>query len=127
MFPMKQTNDSLVKRVGSGVVPVGIWNGSLKTVSGHSNISAPIYNIMLKDKTNHFHQIKAIKIPSIGSADKLDETEFLQICKILKINPFLLQKPKGGDIELLIGINALSLLGNQVTQIINNGQVTKIE
>ena len=73
---MSFCTESFIKKMGSRVVPVGTWNGSLNTVSGLQSVSAPIYIIMLKDKTNHFHQIKAIQIPSIGTTNKLDDTDF---------------------------------------------------
>ena len=41
----------------------------------------------------------------------------MKICQILRINPRLVQQPTGDFIHLLIGLDALNLLGHQVTVI----------
>ena len=39
----------------------------------------------------------------------------MKICQILKINPSLVQQPVGDHIHILIGLDALNLLGHLVT------------
>ena len=67
---------SLIERLGNPQ-PLGTWQGSLKTVSGLKPISTPFYEIILCDVFNTYHAIRALKIPSIGLSNMLDNDDFL--------------------------------------------------
>ena len=95
----------------------GTWAGSIKTVSGVKTISTPFHNICLIDVRGGFHVVRALEIDSIGTSSNLDHNDFMELCQVLKISPKLVQQPKGDDIHLLLGLDALNLLGHAVTAI----------
>merc|ERR1712082_550483 len=95
----------------------GFWAGSIKTVSGIKTISTPFHNICLVDVRGGFHIVRALEIDSIGTHSILDHEDFMDICKVLKINPKMVQMPKGDNIHLLLGLDSLNLLGVPVTAI----------
>ena len=64
---------------------------------------------------NGVNFIRALEIDSIGQSSTLDYTEFMEICSTLRINPRLVQKPSGDFIHILVGLDALNLLGHQIT------------
>ena len=64
--------------------------------------------------------IRALEIESIGQSSNLEYSEFMEICSTLRINPKLVQKPSGDHINILVGLDALNLLGHQITAIPDN-------
>ena len=107
---------NLIERLGNPQ-PLGTWEGSLKTVSGLKPISTPFYEIILRDVYNTYHAIRALKITSIGLSNMLDNDDFLAICQVLHVNPGLVQHPDGNPIHLLIGLDALNLLAQPITNL----------
>ena len=51
----------------------------------------------------------------MGQSNLLSYENYMKICEILKINPSLVQQPVGDHIHILIGLDALNLLGHPVT------------
>merc|ERR1712030_261526 len=92
----------------------GFWAGSIKTVSGIKTISTPFHNICLVDVKGGFHIVRALEIDSIGTSSNLDHNDFMELCKVLKISPKMVQQPKGDDIHLLLGLDPMNLLGQAV-------------
>ena len=80
-------------------------------------ISTPFHNICLIDVRGAFHFVRALEIDSIGTSSNLEHNDFMELCQVLKISPKLVQQPKGDDIHLLLGLDALNLLGHAVTAI----------
>merc|ERR1711895_217833 len=80
-------------------------------------LSTPFHNLCLIDVRGTFHFIRALEIESIGQSSNLDFTDFMEICQTLKINPKLVQRPTGDFINLLLGLDALNLLGHAVKAI----------
>ena len=97
--------------------PEGTWAGSIKTVSGIKTISTSFHNICLLDTKGGFHFVRALEIDSIGTSSCLDHDDFMELCQVMKISPKMVQQPKGDDIHLLLGLDALNLLGHAVTAI----------
>ena len=86
-------------------------------MSGIKTISTPFFELALKDVNNSIHIIRCLQIDSIGQSNLLSYDSYMKICEILRINPRLVQQPTGDFIHILIGLDALNLLGHQVTVI----------
>ena len=83
-------------------------------------ISTPFHQLCLLDVKGGANFIRALEIDSIGQSPNLEYQDFMEICSILRINPKLVQKPSGDHINLLIGLDALNLLGHSITAIPDN-------
>ena len=75
----------------------------------------PFCELALKDVHNSLHIIRCLQIDSIGQSNLLSYESYMEICQILRINPSLVQQPTGDHIHILIGLDALNLLGHPVT------------
>ena len=106
---------ALMDKIGRS--PEGTWAGSIKTVSGIQTISTSFFNICLLDTKGGYHFVRALEIDSIGTSSYLDHDDFMDLCQTMKISPKLVQHPKGLEINLLLGLDALNLLGHAVTAI----------
>ena len=104
---------ALIEKLGNST-PEGTWCGSIKTVSGIKTISTPFYQLALMDVNNGVNFIRALQIDSIGQSSILDYNEYLEICQTSRINPRLVQQPSGDFINILVGLDALNLLGHQI-------------